>query len=253
MASVGGTVRVGISGWRYAPWRGGTFYPDGLKQRCELHHASRRFGAIEINGTFYSLQRASSFRSWRDDTPDGFLFAIKGGRFVTHMRRLKDTEPALANFFASGVLELGDKPKEPGWSGAVAHRPIRHALEVRHPSFADPAFPELLRKHGVALVLSDAPGWAAYGDATADFAYFRLHGAEELYASGYEDAALDRWAERTRIFAGGREPDDPPRLAKRKAPRRRRDVFVFFDNDAKVRAPHDAMALMRRLDLDPPA
>ena len=296
MAHRGGTVRVGISGWRYAPWRRGTFYPDGLKQRCELHYASRRFGAIEINGTFYSLQRASSFRSWRDDTPDGFLFALKGGRFVTHMRRLKDTGPALANFFASGVLELGDKlgpilwqlpasfrfdadrlagffdalprtqgeavtlarrhdgkPKEPGWSGAVAHRPIRHALEVRHPSFADPTFPDLLREHGVALVLSDAPGWAAYGDATADFAYIRLHGAEELYASGYENAALDSWAERVRIFAGGGEPEDPPRLAKQRAPRRNRDVFVFFDNDAKVRAPHDAMALMRRLDLAPRA
>mgnify|MGYP003675512952 FL=1 len=169
MAHRGGTVRVGISGWRYAPWRGGTFYPGGLKQRCELHHASRRFGAIEINGTFYSLQRASSFRSWRDDTPDGFRFAVKGGRFVTHMRRLKDTGPALANFFASGVLELGEKlgpilwqlpasfrfdadriagffgelprtqrdavklarrhdgkPKEIGWSGAVANRPILH-------------------------------------------------------------------------------------------------------------------------------
>ena len=251
MASPGGTVRVGISGWRYAPWRGGTFYPDGLKQRCELHHASRRFGAIEINGTFYSLQRASSFRSWRDDTPDGFLFAIKGGRFVTHMRRLKDAGPALANFFASGVLELGEKLGPVLWQLPASFR--FHALEVRHPSFADPAFPELLREHGVALVLSDAPGWAAYGDATADFAYFRLHGAEELYASGYDDAALDKWAERVRSFAGGGEPDDPPRLAKRKAQRRRRDVFVFFDNDAKVRAPHDAMALMRRLDLAPPA
>lgn len=295
MAHRGGTVRIGISGWRYTPWRGGTFYPEGLKQRCELHYASRRFGAIEVNGTFYSLQRASSFRSWRDDTPDGFQFALKGGRFITHMRRLQDPEAALANFFASGVLELGEKlgpilwqlppsfrfdpdrlaafferlprsqgeavklahrhdgkPKDPGWAGAVARAPVRHALEVRHPSFEDPAFPDLLRRHDIAQVVADAPDWPAFGDATADFVYVRLHGAEELYASGYGDAELDRWAARVHTFARGREPDEPPRLATRRAPQRNREVFVFFDNDAKVRAPHDAAALMRRLDLEPP-
>ncbi len=283
-------VRVGISGWRYAAWRGGAFYPQGLVQRQELHYASRRFGAIEINGTFYSLQRATSFRRWREDTPDDFVFAVKGPRYLTHMLRLREPGGALANFFASGLLELGRKlgpilwqlpptfpfdtdrldaffdalprtqrqaaalaarhdarVKDPGWAGAEPEAVLRHALEVRHPTFRDPAFPELLRRHEVALTVADSPEWPFHGDATADFVYLRLHGAEELYVSGYDDAALDRWAERVRIYAGGGEPEDPPRLATKRAPRRPRDVFMFFDNDSKVRAPHDAMGLIRRL------
>jgi uncharacterized protein YecE (DUF72 family) len=246
-----------------------------LPQRRELEYAAQRLGSIEINGTFYSLQRPESFCSWRDRTPDDFVFAVKGSRFVTHMKRLLDSETTLPNFFASGVLALGPKlgpflwqlppttaydparlesffellPRTTtdaarlaeehderlegrAWTTTDASRPIRHALEVRHPSFRDPGFVELLRRHDVALVVADAAGdWPALDDVTADFVYVRLHGAEELYTSGYDDTALDAWATRIR----GWMSDD-------------RDVFAYFDNDAKVRAPYDAMALAARLD-----
>jgi uncharacterized protein YecE (DUF72 family) len=267
-------ARIGISGWRYAPWRS-SFYPPGLPQRLELNYAAQRMTAIEINGTFYSLQRPSSFAAWRADTPDGFVFAVKGGRFITHLKRLVDIRVPLANFFASGVLALGDKlgpvlwqlpatlpfdrdvlagflgqlPTSTGAAAALAgehdqriaadreftvtdaDRPLRHALEPRHPSFAEPAALDLLTQHGVAMVLADAAGrWPVIDAVTADFCYLRLHGATELYTSGYSSAELDAWA--------GRIGD---RLAQGL------DVFAFFDNDAKVRAPFDAQGLISRL------
>jgi uncharacterized protein YecE (DUF72 family) len=231
--------------------------------------------AIEINGTFYSLQRPTSFAAWRRDTPDGFLFAVKGGRFITHLKRLTDVEAPLANFFASGVLALGAKlgpvlwqlpatlpfdrdvladflrrlptgtaaaaelaaghdqriPGDRAFTVTDADRPLRHALEPRHPSFADPAALDLLARHRVAMVLADAAGrWPVIDAVTADFCYLRLHGATELYASGYSSAELDTWADRiTKRLAEGL------------------DVFAFFDNDAKVRAPFDAQGLIARL------
>lgn len=282
-----GQVRIGISGWRYAPWRG-KFYPKGLRQKDELSFAAARFGSIEINGTFYSLQAPDSFRAWAAAVPKDFVFAVKGPRFITHMKRLKDVETPLANFFASGVLALGarlgpvlwqmppsfrfdperlaaffdllprdtrrasvlarrhdGKLKHPAVLKADAVRPIRHALEIRHDSFRTPAFIALLRRHRVALVVADTVEWPLLMDATADFVYVRLHGSEQLYASGYDTAALARWAARIRAWTAGREAAGshagPP------APRRPRDVYVYFDNDAKVRAPFDALALMDRL------
>ncbi len=265
-------ARVGTSGWRYPPWRR-TFYPDGLPQRGELAHLSRRVDTIEINGSFYSLQRPQSWQAWARDTPDDFVFAVKGPRFVTHMKQLRDVATPVANFLASGVLALGPKlgpvlwqlpPRMrfdadrvaaflallPGTTAAAARlaeghderldgravtaidadRPLRHAIEPRHESFRDPAFAALLREHGVALVVADSPGtWPVFDEATAEFRYARLHGADELYASGYTAAALDAWAERMRAWlADG-------------------DVFVYFDNDAKVHAPFDAIALAERL------
>ncbi|MBA8793893.1 uncharacterized protein YecE (DUF72 family) [Friedmanniella endophytica] len=276
-----GTARIGISGWRYAAWRG-PFYPPGLTQRRELGYAAERLGSIEINGTFYSLQRPSSFRSWRDETPTDFVFAVKGGRYLTHLKRLRDVRPALANFFASGVLELTPKlgpflwqlPPQLAWDPAVVadflallpatageaaalaaeheDRPskslrpedrwstscpdpdlrLRHAFEVRHPSFANAAFVSLLADHGAACVLADAAGdWPRIEAVTADFCYARLHGATELYASGYDSAALDAWAARIRDWTAAGL-----------------DAFVYFDNDMKVRAPVDAMALIDRLN-----
>ncbi|PFG40637.1 uncharacterized protein YecE (DUF72 family) [Georgenia soli] len=271
------TVRVGISGWRYRPWRG-TFYPKGLPQRRELEFVAERLRTVEINGSFYSLQRPESYRSWYAQTPPGFVFAVKGGRFITHMKKLAGIETPLANFFASGVLALGDKlgpvlwqlPPNLGYdpgrltafferlprstadaarlaaqhderldgralTEAVEDRPLRHALEVRHDSFRDPAFTDLLRAHEVAVVVADTAGrWPLIEEVTADFVYVRLHGDAELYVSGYDDAALDAWAARIRRWdeAG-------------------RDVYVYFDNDVKVRAPVDAIALADRLaDLD---
>ncbi|HET7328306.1 MAG TPA: DUF72 domain-containing protein [Nocardioidaceae bacterium] len=282
-------IRVGISGWTYPPWRG-RFYPSGLVQRRELEYAAARVSSIELNGSFYSLQLPSSYQRWCDQTPSGFVFAVKGGRFITHMKKLAGVESALANFFASGVLALGDKlgpvlwqlpptlgfdadrlaaffallPRTTAEAAAVAaehdsrldgrawttvdvDRPLRHALEVRHPSFETAQFVHLLRAHDIGLVCADTAGrWPMLDDVTSDFVYVRLHGAEELYASGYGGAALDRWADRLRIWRSGRTPTDGRTLADA-APVRPRAVYVYFDNDVKVHAPFDAMALIERL------
>jgi uncharacterized protein YecE (DUF72 family) len=280
-------LRVGISGWRYAGWRG-VFYPEGLAHRRELEYASRQVDSLEINGSFYSLQRPEQYREWHRATPEGFVFAVKGGRFITHMKKLRDVETPLANFFASGVLCLNEKlgpflwqlppvfrfdealltgffellPRDTieaaalarrhdhrldgrSWVRAGRRRPIRHAIEIRHESFRSPRFIRLLRRHAVALVVADTAGrWPWLEDVTADFVYVRLHGARELYVSGYTPSALEHWARRIRAWLAGDEPEDAHRACDT-PPRRRkgRDVYVYFDNDAKVHAPFDAMAL----------
>ncbi len=288
---------VGISGWRYPPWRG-VFYPPGLAKRRELEYASRSLASVEVNGSFYQLQRPSSYQQWRRQTAAGFVFSVKGPRFVTHMKKLADVEVPLANFFASGVLALGDQlgpvlwqlPPTLGFDAdrlaaffallprttrdaaqlathhdqrldgrAVtttdADRPVRHALEVRHASFATIEFVQLLRDNDIALVCADSAGkWPVLDDVTSDFVYARLHGDQELYVSGYGDAALDRWAARVRTWQMGGTPTDGRTLG-RPAPVCEREVFVYFDNDAKVHAPFDAIALAHRLgikDLHPP-
>jgi uncharacterized protein YecE (DUF72 family) len=285
-----GTVRIGISGWTYGRWRG-VFYPKGLPHKKELAYAAEHFSAIEINGTFYGMQRPESFGRWRDETPDDFVFAIKGSRYITHMLKLKNIEIPLANFMASGILRLGPKlgpilwqfpermpfdaerfetflkllPRDTAEASALARRhdarldgrdwlesdvdqPLRHAFEIRNESFRAPAFIELLRRYNAALVCADTVDWPLLMDLTADFVYCRLHGSQELYVSGYDDEALDRWAERVRVWAEGGEPEDADRVLPPTKPRRGgRDVFVFFDNDAKVRAPADAEALAQRL------
>lgn len=285
------TIRIGISGWRYARWRG-VFYPKGLRQKDELAFAAKTFPSIEVNGTFYSLQRPALFGAWSDETPDDFVFALKGPRFITHMLKLKNARPALANFFASGVLRLehklgpilwqlppnlafdaqrlsaffdllprdtqaasrlarghNDKLRDRAWLHAGANRAIRHALEIRHDSFKTPDFAALLRKHRIALVCADAVEWPLLTDVTADFVYCRLHGSEQLYTSGYGDRALSVWAKRVRSWSQGRDADGPHASAAHAARRKSRDVYVYFDNDAKVRAPFDALALMRKLEL----
>ena len=283
-------LHIGISGWTYPPWRG-EFYPPGLTQKRELEYASRQVNSIEINGSFYSLQRPSSYVAWREQTPPEFVFAVKGGRFITHMKKLKDVETPLANFLASGLLALGDKlgpllwqlppmfgfnpgrlaaffellPRSTGaaadlatrhdelmvdraWTTTDADRPLRHAVEVRHASFQTPAFVELLRAYDVALVTADTAGkWPFMEDQTADFSYVRLHGDEELYVSGYSDAALDTWAEKVRAWSAGETPPNAQIVAPAQPLPVGRDVFVYFDNDVKVRAPFDAMALADRL------
>ncbi len=291
MASGAGEVRIGISGWRYAPWRG-IFYPKGLPQRSELAFASRMLPTIEINGSFYSLQRPESYAAWHAETPPGFVFAVKGSRYITHMLKLRDADDALANFFASGVLRLDEKlgpilwqfppqlgfdrerfdaffsllPRDTGAALALARRhdsrlagrawlaidrprPLRHAVEIRHPSFIDPAFVALLRRHRIALVVADTAGrWPLLEDLSADFVYVRLHGDKELYASGYGDDALDRWAARIATWRAGGQVDDARLASPRPAPARtRRDVYCYFDNDVKVHAPYDAANLAARL------
>jgi uncharacterized protein YecE (DUF72 family) len=285
------TLRIGISGWRYEPWRG-VFYPGDLPQRRELEFASRAFSTIEINGSFYSLQTPASYAEWYAATPPEFVFSLKGPRFITHMLRLKDVEAALANFLASGVFNLNEKlgpilwqfppsfqydeerfdrfftllPRSTAEALTLARkrqprmygrsrlaidrdRPLRHAVEIRHASFAAPSFMALLRRHEIALVVADTAGrWPLLEDVTADFIYLRLHGDKELYASGYTDVALARWAARIDAWLGGGEPPDARRADGPAAKRRSgRDVYCYFDNDIKVRAPFDADRLMTRL------
>jgi uncharacterized protein YecE (DUF72 family) len=286
-------VRIGISGWTYKPWRG-VFYPTGLRQKDELSFASRQVSSIEINGTFYALQKPSSFAAWAAAVPDDFVFSIKAPRFITHIRRLSEVGGPLANFLASGLLTLGPKLgpilwqlppsfafdeeriarfldllphdtkaaaerakqheprlKFPAATDIDTNRPLRHAMEIRHETFRNPRFVSLLRDRNVALVCADTVEWPRLMDVTADFMYLRLHGSQELYASGYDDRALDDWARRIRAWVGGREPRDAERIGRAAAARHPRDVFVYFDNDMKVRAPADAQSLMRRLHLSP--
>lgn len=267
------TVRVGTSGWRYRSWRG-DFYPDGLVQRAELSYIGEHFSTVELNGSFYSLQRPQSYLRWRAAVPDDFVFAVKGSRYISHMLRLRETTTALANFFASGVLALGPTlgpilwqlperqrfepdvldafldglPRTTGearalaehhdermtgrvWLDDVDDRPLQYALEPRSATFDDPALTEILNRHGVALVVADAAGrWPQFDPGDADLAYVRLHGASELYASGYSAEELRMWADRCLRWAASGDG---------------RDVWVYFDNDARGYAPHDALALAR--------
>lgn len=285
-----GAIRIGISGWTYPPWRG-QFYPDKLPHKKEVSHAASVFRTIEINGTFYSLQRPETFAKWAAATPDNFVFAIKGSRFITHVQRLKDVRVPLANFFASGVLRLGPKlgpflwqfppnfkfdvkriesffkllPRDTdaaqalarrhdkrvsgrAWMKSGEHRPLRHSMEIRNSSFVVPEFIELLREYSVALVCADTVKWPRLMDVTSDFMYCRLHGSEQLCASGYDDQALDAWALHMVAWAGGNEPKDAERVINKPGSKlSARDVFVYFDNDAKVRAPFDAQGLMARV------
>lgn len=291
-----GRIRIGISGWRYEPWRG-VYYPKGLAQHRELWYSSRQLPTIEINGTFYSLQRPECFASWHEDTPADFVFAVKGSRFITHMKKLRDVEVALANFFASGIFNLAGKlgpflwqfppnftfnrdrieaffevlPRDTRSALALArrrderlrgrarlaidrNRKLRHCMEIRHESFRDPAFVQLLRQHRIGLVVADTAGkWPLLENVTSDFVYVRLHGDQELYASGYSDAALDMWAARIKAWSEGTEPPDARRACPAvtaRAAARGRDVYVYFDNDMKVHAPFDAKKLMLKLGLE---
>jgi uncharacterized protein YecE (DUF72 family) len=264
---------IGISGYDYKPWRG-RFYPDGLPARGWLEFASRQFPSIELNGTFYSLKSPAVFERWVREVPDtNFLFAVKGGRFITHNLKLKNAERALGNFFASGVLALGEKtgpflwqlpatygfdaermdrfmaqlPRNSAEGEAVAREhderlrrgalveaaakvSYRHAFEVRHPSYFHDEFYDILRTHGDAFVIADTAGKFPYAEeVTADFVYVRLHGSTQLYTSGYTDRELDEWARKIKRWR-----------------RARRDVYVYFDNDAKVHAPFDALRLIER-------
>jgi uncharacterized protein YecE (DUF72 family) len=271
-------IRIGISGWRYEPWRG-VFYPEGLPQRRELEFTARHFSTVEINGSFYSLQRPEYYEEWYDAAPRGFVYAVKGSRYITHMLKLKNVEKPLANFFASGVLALKDKlgpflwqlppmlrfdagrlenffdllPRSTEQALALARRRdgrmlgrsrlaidakrrLRHAIEVRHASFVDESFLELLRKHDIGLVVADTAGkWPKLFETTSDFVYVRLHGDIKIYVSGYTDRALEHWAGRIRGWHAARK-----------------QIYVYFDNDVKVRAPFDALNLMKKLGLSSP-
>ena len=273
-----GRAFIGISGYDYKPW-GGRFYPEGLPARRWLEYASRQFESIELNGTFYSLKSPAVFERWVAEVPDDFVFAVKGGRFITHNLKLRNAEASLGNFFASGVLALGAKTGPFLWQlpgtyrfeanrldgfmrllprtsqqaeavarghdhrlrrgalvDAVADVPYRHAFEVRHPTYFCQDFYDILRAHDCGFVVADTAGKFPYAEeVTADFVYVRLHGSQELYASGYTDEELDTWAAKIATW----------RKASRSS--RGRDVYVYFDNDAKVHAPFDARRLAERV------
>lgn len=280
-------LEVGISGWKYDGWKG-TFYPPKLSPRKELEFASRELPSIEINGTFYALQRPSSYERWYEETPPGFIFSVKANRYITHIKRLNDIEIPLANFFASGPLALKEKlgpilwqfppsmtfepdrfsnflkllprnfkeakrlgmkakiPKDRQYLEVTENYRIRHAVEIRNESFLNPWFVELLKKHKVALVFADTAGkWPYLEDLTADFIYIRLHGDSELYRSGYDRSTLKFWASRIKTWMKGHEPSNRLTISDDHALSGERDVYVYFDNDAKVRAPVDAKELLK--------
>ena len=256
----------GIGGWVYAPWRG-VFYPDKLPQARELEYASRQVTAIEINGTFYGTQKPSSFRKWHDETPDGFVFALKGPRYATHRRALGEAAESVERFVGSGILELKAKLGPILWQlmGSARFDPdnieaflkllpheaggrqLRHVLEVGHESFNDPKFVALLRQYKVAVAMVEDEGNPLIQDATADFMYARLKRAEAERKTGYPPKAIDAWAARARTWNAGGEPDDIVRIDGKAGPKQKRDCFIFFISGAKERNPAAAMELVKRM------
>jgi uncharacterized protein YecE (DUF72 family) len=245
---VNGTIRVGVGGWNYVPWRG-EFYPDGLPQKRELEFASRALTSIEINATYYSAFKPDAFAKWREQTPDGFVFSLKASRYCTNRRQLGEAGESIARFFGQGLDRLGDRLGPINWQFAgtrafdpedfeaflkflpreIAGLPLRHALEPRHPSFQCEPFYDLARRYGCAIVLADSADYPAIDAPTSDFTYARLMRSEEEIPTGYSPDALDRWADRAKAGA------------------KRGDVLIYFIGGAKLRAPAAARALMTRL------
>jgi len=265
-SSPAGRIRVGIGGWTYEPWRG-SFYPAGLTQKRELEYASRKLTSIEINGTFYGTQRATSFEKWHDETPDDFVFSLKAPRFATHRRVLAEAGDSIERFFTSGVLALKDKLGPINWQFAptkqfdaedfdaflrllpkqIDGRAIRHAVEVRHESFRHPEFVSLVREHGIAVVVAGDSDYPQIADVTAPFVYARIMGTVESEALGYSEKALENWATRAKQWADGGEPEDLQTIAPSAASQQaRRDVFLYVISGYKALNPAAAIALIER-------
>jgi len=262
-------IRVGIGGWVFEPWRG-DFYPKGLPQARELEYASRKLTSIEINATFYRTQRPDNFRKWAAETPDDFVFSLKGPQFATNRRVLAEAGPAIERFFASGLLELKSKLGPVLWQMSPSKkfdptdfaaflallppeldgRSIRHVVEVRHESFLVPSFIALLRKFSMAVAVVDSDKHPLIADVAADFVYARLQRTSENEKSGYPARALALWAKRARQWGAGGAPDDLAALAAPSPARGERDVFIYMISGAKARAPAAAMALIDRLKGD---
>ncbi len=261
-----GTIRVGIGGWTFEPWRQ-AFYPEDLPQKRELEYASRQLTAIEVNGTYYSTQKPASFAKWRDETPDNFMFSVKASRYATNRRVLAEAGESIERFVGSGLSELKHKlgpllwqfmptkkfdagdfgkfldllPKE------LNGRELRHVLDVRHESFMTEEFLALARKHRCATVFADSDEYPSFSDVTADFVYARLMRTQSKLKTGYAPKALDAWARRAQVWASGKEPADLPRVGKAAKAAKSRDVFIFMISGAKERAPAAAIGLIARL------
>lgn len=263
------SIRVGIGGWTFAPWRD-NFYPKGLVQRRELEFASRRVTAIEINGTYYGTQKPATYAKWRDEAPADFVFSAKAPKRIMASRTLAKTGPQIEDF-VGGIAELGDKLGPLVWQFEqgrkleaadfgeflellpqhAGKRRLRHVLDVRDASFVDRGFLDSARKYGMATVFTDSPDYPSFADATADFVYARLMRTRSGIATGYPADELQAWAERARTWAAGGEPGDLPRIGPQAADPGPRDVFVYFISAAKERNPAAAMALLERLGLEP--
>lgn len=263
MSNTAGRIRAGIGGWTYEPWEE-TFYPADLPKKSQLNYASRQVTAIEINGTFYRLQKPEVFAKWRDDAPDDFVFAIKAPRYLTYRKVLSEANPSLPRFLASGLATLGHKLGPILWQlppslrfdaddigafldvlpAALDGQPLRHVLEVRHRSFMDPTYIELARKHSVATVFAHTDEFPNFADVTADFVYARLRKAIATEPTGYSEPDLQTWSERAKLWAEGGAPKDLPYVIDTAPEQKPRDVFVFFINGAKQRAPAAARHLL---------
>jgi uncharacterized protein YecE (DUF72 family) len=260
-------IYVGIGGWTFAPWRG-PFYPKGLPHAQELAHASRHVTSIEINGTFYRTQTPETFRKWAQETPDGFIFAVKGPGAVSNRKDLSEAGQSIARFFESGPTGMGDKLGPILWQLAPTKkfakdeiagflellprsyegRPVRHALEARHDSFKTPEFIDVMRRAKVPVVYAHSDKYTEIADVTGDFVYARLQRSSEAHETGYSAEELEVWAKRAKDWAGGNEPAELPRVAESaNASVQPRDCFVYFISGAKERNPAAAMALIERL------
>ncbi|QHE91257.1 DUF72 domain-containing protein [Pandoraea fibrosis] len=268
-ASAGSHIRIGVGGWNYAPWQG-AFYPEKWPKRRELEYASRHLTSIEINSTFYGSQKPATFRHWFEETPDDFVFSVKASRFTTHRRVLADAGESVSRFFDSGVLELGKKLGPVNWQFAPSKafdaqdfehflsllpaeaggHPIRHALEVRHESFAVPEFIALARKYQMAIVLAGDAKFPCIADVTAPFVYARLMGTQERYKLGYAPKAMTQWLERAQVFAQGGVPKDLDTLSDAPPKAKHRDVFLYVISGFKERNPAAAMAMIDALAKD---
>ena len=260
-------IRVGIGGWNYAPWRD-NFYPAGLVQRRELEYASRQLRAIEINGTYYGAQKPATYAKWAAETPEGFVFSLKAPRYITEGKRLADTGRGVNGFVHGGLAEMGDRlgpilwqlpPSRPFDENDLAAfldhlpreltgRPLRHVLEVRHPSFLCERYVALARSHAVPTVFTDSPDYPSLADLTGDFTYARLMRSADDIPTGYADTALSDWAARTRRWTAGEDLAELPHASTIPAKETMRDVFVFFISSAKQRNPAAAMALQSHID-----
>ncbi len=262
-----GTIRIGIGGWTFEPWRG-VFYPDKLRQADELRYASGKLTSIEINGTYYGSQKPETFRKWASEVPEDFVFSVKGPRFTTNRRVLAEAGDSIQRFYDSGLMELGDHLGPVLWQFAPTKkydeddfgkfldllprerdgRNLRHVVEVRHDSFMVPAFIDLVRKAGVAVVFAEHAHYPAIADVTADFVYLRLQKGSDSIKTAYPPKALDAWAERLKTFAAGGAPDDLPRIHPKAAKKQARDVFAYVIHEGKIYAPAAAMELIKRVE-----
>ncbi|MES2414435.1 MAG: DUF72 domain-containing protein [Pseudomonadota bacterium] len=264
------SIRVGIGGWTFEPWRD-NFFPKGLPHSRELAYASRQLNAIEVNGTYYGTLKPASFKKWHDETPDGFVFSLKATRYATNRRVLAEAGESITRFVDSGISELGNKLGPIVWQfmpgkvfdaqdfeAFLALLPakadglaLRHVVDVRHESFMTPEFLTLARRYKVATVFADADKFPSFADLTGDFVYARLMMSDEGIATGYAAGALDAWAARAQLWAAGDAPADLPSIEEPQKQKAARDVFVYFINGAKERAPAAAMALLQRLGFSP--